>query len=101
MLTENLRGSFQKFFTLYVFPLKMNLLYKIHLQAFNVISIVLYHISPTFGQVCIPISTPSFLMSLITQVTSLDISSMFLKRFPRSGFFNFGNKSKSVGLSIS
>jgi hypothetical protein len=29
----------------------MNLFYKIHLQAFNVISIVLYHSSPTFGQV--------------------------------------------------
>jgi hypothetical protein len=35
------------------------------------------------------------LMRLITQVTSLDTSSMLLKRFPRSGFFNFGNKSKS------
>jgi hypothetical protein len=29
----------------------MNLFYKIHLQAFNVISIVLYHSAPTFGQV--------------------------------------------------
>ena len=29
----------------------MNLFYKIHIQAFNVISIVLYHNSPTFGQV--------------------------------------------------
>jgi hypothetical protein len=29
----------------------MNLFYKIHLQAFNVISIVLYHRGPTFGQV--------------------------------------------------
>jgi hypothetical protein len=29
----------------------MNLFYKIHLQAFNVISIVLYHSSPTSGQV--------------------------------------------------
>jgi hypothetical protein len=29
----------------------MNLFYKIHLQAFNVISIVLYHSSPAFGQV--------------------------------------------------
>jgi hypothetical protein len=35
-----LRGSFHKFRTLYVFSLKMNLFYKIHLQAFNVISIV-------------------------------------------------------------
>jgi len=29
----------------------MNLFYKIHLQAFNVISIVHYHSGPTFGQV--------------------------------------------------
>ena len=29
----------------------MNLFYKIHLQAFNVISIVLYHSGPTFVQV--------------------------------------------------
>jgi hypothetical protein len=29
----------------------MNLFYKIHLQAFNVISIVLYHSVPTFGKV--------------------------------------------------
>jgi len=29
----------------------MNLFYKIHLQPFNVISIVLYHIGPTFGQI--------------------------------------------------
>jgi hypothetical protein len=29
----------------------MNLFYKIYLQAFNVISIVLYHSAPTFGQV--------------------------------------------------
>jgi hypothetical protein len=36
-------------------------------------------------------------MRLITQVTSLDKSSMFLERFPRSGFFSFGNKSKSGG----
>jgi hypothetical protein len=45
------RGPFLKFYTLYVFSLKMNLFYKIHLQAFNVISIVLYHSGPTFGQV--------------------------------------------------
>jgi hypothetical protein len=46
-----LRGSLQKFCTLYVFSLKMNLFYKIHLQAFNVNSIVLYHNGLTFGQV--------------------------------------------------
>ena len=36
--------------TLYVFSLKLNLFYQIHLQAFNVIFIVLYHSGPTFGQ---------------------------------------------------
>ena len=50
------------------------------------------------GKSCIPVRTPSLLMRLITRVTSLDTSSVFLKRFPRSGFFNFGNKSKAVGL---
>jgi hypothetical protein len=35
----------------YVFSLKMNLFYRIHLQAFSVISIVLYHSGPTFGKV--------------------------------------------------
>jgi hypothetical protein len=46
-----IRGSFQKFCTLYVFSWKMNLFYKIHLQTFNVISIALYHSGPTFGKV--------------------------------------------------
>jgi hypothetical protein len=36
---------------LYVLSLKMNFVYKIYLQAFSVISIVLYHSGPTFGQV--------------------------------------------------
>jgi hypothetical protein len=39
--------------------------------------------------------TPSLLMRLITQVTSLDTSSMLLKRFPRSGFF--GTSESQVG----
>jgi hypothetical protein len=46
-----IHGSFQKFCTLCVSSLKMNLFYKINLQAFIVISIVLYHSGPTFGQV--------------------------------------------------
>jgi hypothetical protein len=46
-----IRGSFQKFCTLYIFSLKTNLFYKIHLQTFNVISIVLHHCGPTFGKV--------------------------------------------------
>ena len=37
-------------------------------------------------------------MRLIARVTSLDTSLMLLKRFPLSGFFNFGNKSKAGGL---
>jgi len=37
-------------------------------------------------------------MRLITRLTSLDTSLMLLKRFPRSGFFKFGNKSKADGL---
>jgi uncharacterized protein (DUF849 family) len=49
MNEDGIRGSFQKFCTLYVFCLKVNLFYKIHLQVFNVISIVLYHSGPTFG----------------------------------------------------
>jgi hypothetical protein len=49
--TIELRGSFQKFCTPYVFSLKMNLFYKIYLQAFNIISIVFYHSGPTFGKV--------------------------------------------------
>jgi hypothetical protein len=48
---REIRGSFQKFCTLYLFSLKMNLFYKIHLQTFNVISIVLYQSGPTLGQV--------------------------------------------------
>jgi hypothetical protein len=77
--------------------LKINLFYKIHLQAFNVISIVLYHSVPTFGKVLYS-CPPSLLMRLITQATSSDTSSMLLKHFPRRGFFNFRNKSKSGGL---
>jgi len=92
------RGSFQKFYTLYIFSLKMNLFYKIHLQAFNVISIVVYHSGPTFGQVLYSCQDAFVVDGLITRLTSLDTSSMLLKRFPRSGFFNFGNKSKAAGL---
>lgn len=93
-----IRGSFQKFCTLYVFSLKMNLFYKIHLETFNVISICFITAVQRLGKSCIPIRTPSLLMRLITRVTSLDTSSIFLKCFSRSSFFNFGNKSKSSGL---
>ena len=50
------------------------------------------------GKSCIPVRTSSFLMHLITRVTSLDTSSMLLKRFPQSGFFKCENKSKAGGL---
>jgi hypothetical protein len=82
-----------------VFSLKMNLFYKIHLQAFSVISIVLNHSDPTFGKVLYSCLNAFIVMRVITQVISLDTSSMLLKHFPWSGFFNFGNKSKSGGLS--
>jgi hypothetical protein len=70
----------------------MYLFYKIHLQAFNVISIVLYHSGPTFGQVLY-----SCLDAFVFDAS--DYSSMLLKLFPRSGFINFGNRSKTGGLS--
>jgi hypothetical protein len=94
-----IRRSFQKFCTLYVFSLKMNLFYKIQLQAFNVISIVFYHSGSTFGKVLYSCLDAFVFMCLITQVTSLDTCSMLLNLFPRSGFFSFGNESKSGGLS--
>jgi hypothetical protein len=50
-MCKKIRESFQKFCTLYVSSLKIYLFYKIHLQAFNVISTVLYYSGPTFGQV--------------------------------------------------
>jgi hypothetical protein len=64
-----LRGSFQKFCTLYEKTKKMNLFYKINLQAFNVIYIVLYQGGLTFGKVLYSCLDASFLMRLITQVT--------------------------------
>ena len=50
------------------------------------------------GKSCIPVRTLSLLMRLITRVASLDNSSVLLKRFRRSHFFKFGNKSKAGGL---
>jgi hypothetical protein len=89
-----LRGSFQKFCTLYVFSLKMNLFYKIHLQAFNVISIVLYHSGQTFGQVLY-----SCLDAFVIDVS--DYSGHLVRHllnaseaFPRSSFFKFWEQVK-------
>jgi hypothetical protein len=94
-------GSFQKFCTVHVFSLKMNLFYKIHLHAFNIISIVLYHSGPTFGKVLY-----SCLDAFV--VDASDCSGHLIRHlfnaseaFPRSGFLNFGNKSKSGRLSPS
>jgi hypothetical protein len=50
-------------------------------------------VAQRLGKSFIPVWTPSFLLCLITQVTSIDASSMLLKRFPRSGFFG---RSQSV-----
>ena len=78
--------------------LKMNLIYKIHLQAFNVISFVLYHSGPTFGQVlyscqdAFVLDASNYSGHLIRHL--INASEGFL----RSVFFNFGNKSKSGGL---
>jgi hypothetical protein len=75
----------------------MNLFYKIHLQAFNVISIVLYHSGPTFGQVLY-----SCLDAFV--VDASDYSGHLVKylfniseAFPTEWFLR--NKSKSGGLS--
>jgi hypothetical protein len=92
-----IRGSFQKFGTLYVFSLKMNLFYKIHLQAFNVISIVFHHSGPTFGKVLY-----SCLDAFV--VDASDYSGHLIRQllndsgaFPTEWFLR--NKSKSGGLS--
>jgi hypothetical protein len=90
-------GSFQKFCTLYVFSLKMNLFYKIHLQAFNLISIVLYHSGPTFGQIlysCLDafvVGASSYSGYLIRHLLNAS------EAFPTEWFLR--NKSKSGGLS--
>jgi hypothetical protein len=83
--------------THYVFSLKMNLFYKIHLRAFNVISVVLYHSGRTFGQVLYS-CLDSFL------VDASDYSGHLIRHllntseaFPTEWFLR--NKSKSGGLS--
>jgi hypothetical protein len=75
----------------------MNLFYKIHLQAFNVISIVLYHSGPTFEQVLY-----SCLDAFV--VDSSDYSGHLIRHFLNvSEVFStewfLRNKSKSGGLS--
>jgi hypothetical protein len=71
----------------------MNLFYKIHLQAFNVISIVLYHSGPTFGKVlysCLDtfvVDASDYSGHLIRHLLSAS------EAFPMEWFF--WNKSKS------
>jgi hypothetical protein len=75
----------------------MSLFYKIHLQPFNVISIVLYHSGPTFGQVLY-----SCLNAFV--VDASDCSGHLIRHllnaseaFPKEWFLR--NKSKSGELS--
>jgi hypothetical protein len=76
----------------------MNLFYKIHLHAFNVISIVFYHNGPTFGKVLY-----SRLGAFV--VDASDYSGHLIRHllnaseaFPTEWFLR--NKSKSGGLSM-
>jgi hypothetical protein len=82
---------------MYFFSLKMNLFYKIHLQASNVISIVLYHSGPTFEKVLY--SCPNAFV-----VEASDYSGHLIRHllnaseaFPTEWFLR--NKSKYGGLS--
>jgi len=74
----------------------MNLVDKIHLQAFNIISIVLYHSGPTFGQVLY-----SFQDAFI--VDASDYSDHLIRHhlsaseaFPTEWFLQFWEKVKSL-----
>jgi hypothetical protein len=75
----------------------MNLFYKIYLQAFNVISIVLYHSGPTLGKVlysCLHafvVNASDYSGHLIRHVLNAS------EAFPTEWFLR--NKSKSGGLS--
>jgi hypothetical protein len=72
----------------------MNLVYKIHLQAFNVISIVLYHSGPTFGKVLY-----SCLDAFVVEAS--DYSGRLIRHllnaseaFPTEWFLQFGEQVK-------
>jgi hypothetical protein len=77
----------------------MNLFYKIHLQVFNVISIVLYHSGPTFGKVLY--SCPNAYVVDVSDYSDHLIRQLLNapEAFPTKWFVQFGKKSKSVGLS--
>ena len=76
----------------------MNLFYKIHLQAFNVIYIVLYHSGPPFGQVlyscqdAFDVDASDYSGHLIRHFLSAS------EAFPTQWFLQLGNKSKVGGL---
>jgi hypothetical protein len=94
---KEIRGSFQKFCTLYVSSLKMDLFYKIHLHVFNVISIVLYHSGPTFGQVLCS-CLDAFVVDASDYSGHLDRHLLNASEaFPTEWFLR--NKSKSCRLS--
>jgi hypothetical protein len=78
------RGSFQKFCTLCVFSLKWIDFTKYIYRPSIYSPLCFITEVQRLGKSCIPVWTPSFLMRLITQVTSLDTSLVLLKRFPRS-----------------
>jgi hypothetical protein len=75
----------------------MNFFYKIHLRAFNVISIELYHSGPTFGEVlysCLDafvVDASDYSCHLIRHLLNAS------EAFPTEWFLR--NKSKSGGLS--
>jgi hypothetical protein len=77
----------------------MNLVYKIYLQAFNVISIVLYESGPTFRQVlysCLDafvVDVSDYSGHLIRQLLNAS------EAFPTEWVLQFRNKSKYGGLS--
>jgi hypothetical protein len=77
----------------------MNLFYKIHLQAFNVIYIVLYHSGPTFGQVlysCLDafvVDASDYWGHLTRHLLNAS------EAFPTEWFLQFWDQSKSGGLS--
>jgi hypothetical protein len=87
------------FCTLNVFSLKMNLFYKIYLQAFNIIFIVLYQSGPAFGQVSHPcldgfvVDVSDYSGHLIRHILNAS------EAFPTEWFLQFWEQSKSGGLS--
>jgi len=75
----------------------MNLFYKIHLHVFNIISIVLYHSGPTFGQVlyscqdAFVFDASDYLGHLIRHLL------IVYEAFPTEWFLNFGTSQRLVG----